>query len=131
MENLLVVGIGGFLGANARYLMTLWIGDALPQPWGNLPLGTLAVNALGSFGLALFGLWFAGKAGLSPQVRLLMGAGFFGAFTTFSTFASESVALLQSQGSLTFLLNIILNNGICLAGVILGLALGSRLFAAA
>ncbi len=128
MENLIYVGIGGFLGANARYALSLWTNESLAPRWGAFPYGTLLVNVLGSFGLALFGLWFSARAGLSPQLRLLAGAGFFGAFTTFSAFANESVALLQAGGGLSFVLNIVLTNAGCLLGAGLGLMLGQRLF---
>lgn len=131
MDTLIYVGLGGFLGANARYLLTIWADELMQARWGLFPFGTLAVNILGSFGLALFGTWFAARTGLSPQFRLLVGAGFFGAFTTFSTFANESFSLWESQGTAAFLLNIALNNGLCLAGVVFGILFGQRLFAGA
>ena len=127
MDALLYVGIGGFLGASARYLMTLWTDSLLMPHWGDFPFGTLAVNLLGSFGLALFSAWFASRAGLPAPLRLLVGTGFFGAFTTFATFASDSISLLQQGGWLPFALNILLNNGLCLAGVGLGLLAAQHL----
>lgn len=129
MDSLLYVGIGGFFGANARYLMTLWLDGAVRDYWPAFPYGTLLVNVLGSFGLALAGVWFAERGGLSPQFRLLVGVGFFGAFTTFSTFASQSLSLLENSNLAAFLFNILLNNGICILSVALGLALGQRWFA--
>lgn len=131
MDALFFVGIGGFLGANARYWMTAWTDSILAPRWGSFPFGTLAVNLLGSFGLALFGAWIGSRAGLSPQLRLLVGAGFFGAFTTFSTFANESMTLLEKGGLGPFLLNVMLNNGLCLLGVAAGLAAARRLLGAA
>ena len=130
MDNIIYVGIGGFLGANARYFLSLWTDALLAPRWGSFPYGTLTVNVLGSFGLALFGVWFGARTGMSPQMRLLVGAGFFGAFTTFSTFANESVAILNDGVLGLPLLNIILNNGFCLLGVVAGLTLGRRLFGA-
>ncbi len=131
MDTLIYVGLGGFFGANARYLLTNWADGLMQARWGDFPFGTLLVNLLGSFALALFGTWLAARSGLSPQLRLLVGAGFFGAFTTFSTFANESFSLWQSQGTSAFLLNVALNNGLCLAGVVFGLLLGQRFFASA
>ena len=128
MESLIYVGIGGFLGANARHLLTLWTNDMLAPRWGHFPYGTLLVNVIGSFGLAFFGVWLSARTGMSPQLRLLVGAGFFGAFTTFSTFANESVSLMQGGETALLLLNLLLNNGFCLLGVALGLILGHRLF---
>lgn len=128
MESLIYVGIGGFFGANARYVLSLWVDDVLALRWAPFPYGTLLVNVIGSFGLALFGLWFSARAGMSPQLRLLIGAGFFGAFTTFSTFANDSVSLARDSETALAILNLLLNNGCCLLGVALGLFLGHRFF---
>lgn len=131
MESLLYVGVGGFFGANARYLLTLGTNHLLTPLTGIFPYGTLLVNVLGSLGLALFGVWLGARVGLSPQLRLLIGSGFFGAFTTFSAFANESYALAQEGKIALLLLNGILNYGLCLLAVALGILLGGRLFGAA
>ena len=127
MEKLLYIGVGGFLGANARYLLSLCVKDFLTPRFGAFPYGTLVVNLLGSFGLALFGAWISARLGLPMQLRLLIGVGFFGAFTTFSTFATESLDLANSAGLAPMLLNLLLNNLGCLLGAALGLWLGQRL----
>ena len=131
MDSFFYIGLGGFLGANARYFLTQWAQSYFIPRWGAFPYGTLLVNVLGSFGLALLAVWFSARAGLSPQLRLLLGAGFFGAFTTFSTFANESVALLDESGPPLFLLNLLLNNGLCLLGVAAGLFIGKRILGVA
>ena len=128
MESLVYVGIGGFFGANARYLLSLWTDNFLVPRWGPFPYGTLMVNVIGSFGLALFSAWFSARTGMSPQLRLLVGAGFFGAFTTFSTFANESITLMDGGATASLLLNVLLNNGCCLLGVGLGLFVGHKMF---
>lgn len=129
MDSLIYVGLGGFFGANARYALSLWVNDYLTPRWGAFPYGTFLVNVIGSFGLALFGVWFGARTGMTPALRLLVGAGFFGAFTTFSTFANESIVLLQEGDWTLLLLNLLLNNGGCLLGVVIGLFIGQRLFA--
>ena len=131
MENLIYVGAGGFLGAVARYLMSQGADALLAPRLGSFPYGTLTVNILGSFGLALFALWFSVRAGMPPQMRLFVGAGFFGAFTTFSTFANDSLSLYAGGAANLSMLNLLLNNGLCLLAAALGLSLGQRLFGAA
>ena len=78
------VAVGGAAGAAARFAVTLWLAHRLGGP---LPWGTLAVNVLGSFVLGVV-VGFAP----SPSVRALLGTGFCGGFTTFSTFAVETLA---------------------------------------
>ena len=130
MDSLIYVGLGGFLGANARYLLSLWTNDLLVPRWGVFPYGTLVVNVLGSFGLAVLGVWVSARTGMSPHMRLFIGSGFFGAFTTFSTFANESVTIFSDGSIALLLLNLLLNNGLCLLAVAIGLFFGHRLFGA-
>jgi len=90
---LIIIGAGGFLGAVARYLVSGWV-SALD---GSLfPLGTLAVNLIGSFLLGFFYVLTTGKLALDPYWRLIIAVGFLGAFTTFSTFSYETVKLMES-----------------------------------
>lgn len=96
---LCTVFIGGTMGALARYeLITVW-----PTAINSFPLSTLFVNLLGAFllGTLLEALSRRGPdAGLLRTVRLLVGTGFMGAFTTYSTFAVEANQLVR-HGSLT------------------------------
>lgn len=89
---LLYIGLGGALGALARYGMAGWV---QAQSGGAFPWGTLWVNVSGCFllGLAL-GLLEATAA--PPRVREFVAIGILGAFTTFSTFSWEAVALLRA-----------------------------------
>lgn len=95
MMKMLVVGLGGFLGANARYLLGQWAA----QRWGTaFPYGTFLINISGSFVLGLFGT-LALRLAWNDNWRLLIAVGFVGAYTTFSTFEYETLQLL-SEGSL-------------------------------
>jgi len=86
----LVVGLGGFIGANARYLIGGWV----QQRWGpSFPLGTFVVNVTGSFILGLFAT-LALHLTWSEQWRLFIAIGFVGAYTTFSTFEYETLQLI-------------------------------------
>lgn len=88
---LLFVALGGALGATARWGLGGWV-----HAWAGaaLPWGTLAVNLLGSFLLG-FSFRYLEAVAVSPNLRILVTVGFLGAFTTFSTFSYETVALLQ------------------------------------
>lgn len=89
---LFVVALGGALGALARYAVAGWVQTGLGVAF---PAGTFAVNAAGSLLLGLFARLAEGWA-LAPETRALVAIGFLGAFTTFSTFSVEGLALLQA-----------------------------------
>lgn len=93
---ILYVFIGGCLGAYTRYAVSLY----LPASDSGWPTATLVVNLLGSFllGFLLEGLYRLGSdRGARRIIRLLVGTGFMGAFTTYSSFASDIFTLLQHQ----------------------------------
>lgn len=124
METLLIIGLGGFIGANARYLVSTW---AVKQFGSAFPWGTLLINFTGSCLLGVFLTWAASRATLDPRVRLFVAVGFFGAYTTFSTFANESLALLQAGNWIAAVSNVLGTNLVCILGAMVGVALGARL----
>ncbi len=92
LRNILVIGMGGFLGAVSRYGVAVWIG----QRWGrSFPLGTFVINVSGSFLIGLLMPLLTERFIVNPQWRLLLVVGFLGAYTTFSTFEYETGALLK------------------------------------
>ena len=106
ISNYLIIGLGGFFGAVARYMVALWIG----QRWGRIfPLGTFAVNVSGSFLISLLMSLFAEKYMVNPQVRLFLVVGFIGAYTTFSTFEYETGNLVKDGEWSIALANVILS----------------------
>jgi CrcB protein len=100
----LLVGLGGFLGANARYLVAHWIGLRYGT---SFPYGTLVINVSGSFVIGLFLVLVTERFLIHPTWRLFFSVGFLGAYTTFSTFSFESLALMQNGFWLLSLLNIV------------------------
>ena|SRR5918993_76271 len=118
MQAFLLVGLGGALGSMARY------GIALAIPSSVFPYATLVVNVIGCFCIGMAMPAAARIEALSPELRLLIGVGFLGGFTTFSAFGNETVALLRSGGELA-LLNVAVNVGLGLAAVGLGRAVAS------
>lgn len=106
MIDCLIVGLGGFIGAVARYVIALWIG----QKWGSsFPLGTFVINVSGSFFIGLLMALFTERFMVNPQWRLLLVVGFLGAYTTFSTFEYETGALLKDGEWLISSVNVILS----------------------
>ncbi|HLK56738.1 MAG TPA: fluoride efflux transporter CrcB [Chthonomonadaceae bacterium] len=99
----LVVGLGGFIGANARYILGLWAA----QKWGTqFPYGTFIINITGSFILGLFAT-LALRFAWNDNWRLLIAIGFVGAYTTFSTFEYETLQLVEQGTWLRAGLNIL------------------------
>ena len=120
----LVIGLGGFLGANARYLVAGWVARLLGL---GFPYGTLMINVSGSFLLGLLmGLWQHHPLGFL-QPRLFLAVGFLGAYTTFSTFTYE-ILQLALEGQL-FLVLVYLFGSVLLGmvAVLLGFVLGGLL----
>ncbi len=106
-SEILLVGAGGLIGAPSRYLVS----GAIPR-LKEMPIGTLAVNTMGSFVLA--SLTFSTVSG---SLVYFLSIGMLGSFTTFSTFAYESFRLLDEGETTYSLLNIVLNVVLCLTGV--------------
>lgn len=106
MANILIIGIGGFVGAVTRYGMAVWIG----QRWGrSFPFGTFVINITGSFLIGLLMTLMTERIIENPQWRLLLVVGFLGAYTTFSTFEYETGALLKDGEWLYASLNVVLS----------------------
>jgi CrcB protein len=120
MRTYLLIVVGGVVGANARYLVSQW---AARRWTAGFPVGTLLVNVVGSFVLGLLSpLVAAGSAG-GADARLLVGTGFCGAFTTFSTFAYEAVALARGGRRRPAALNVGGTVALCLGAAGLGVLL--------
>ncbi|KIL41175.1 hypothetical protein SD70_09120 [Gordoniibacillus kamchatkensis] len=110
---LLLVAAGGFAGAIVRYRLSQAIAKRFPSP---LPYGTLTINATGSL---LLGIIAGGHA---PQwLALLLGTGFMGAYTTFSTFKLESVRLGRQRTWGYFALYMVSSYGLGLIAAAFGL----------
>ena len=82
-----LVGLAGALGAPSRYALEWWVRTRRPTI---TPLGTLIVNVTGSLALGVV-VGLALAHGLDPDLRTVVGTGFLGAYTTFSTYAYETV----------------------------------------
>lgn len=127
MFNLLLVAAGGALGAGARHLVS---GLFLRQFGSAWPWGTLFINVTGSLllGLLVGVLAFRGGEG-QAQLRLLLGTGVLGGFTTFSAYSLETVQLIERGRVGSALVYAFGSVALGVAGVFAGLWLARRLFA--
>jgi len=115
----LLVGVGSFVGGNARYIAARWVGEMIDA---RFPLGIFLINVSGSFLLGLIGGLIAQRAiPNADAVRLALGVGFCGGFTTFSTFEFETHGLLEDGVWLTAVMDVVLSVFAGLLAVRLGL----------
>ncbi len=122
--SLLLIGLGGALGAVSRYLVQGWVQDFVG---GRFPWGTFAVNISGSF---LLGVVFAlamDRAILTPEVRVPLMVGFIGSYTTFSTLMLESWTLVEEGDIVRMLGNLVGSVLVGMVAVVAGLAIGRLL----
>jgi CrcB protein len=117
----LLVGLGGFIGANARFVAARLVGALFETKF---PLGTFVINVSGSFLLGVLGTLVAQRmVPNSEAMRLALGVGFLGAFTTFSTFEFETHALIEDGSWITATANMFASLFIGLLAVRAGIVL--------
>lgn len=119
--NYLIIGLGGFLGANARYLVGGWAADRFGAAF---PYGTMLINVSGSFVIGLFLTAITERFVAPPSLRLFFAIGFLGAYTTFSTFSFESLALIQERSYLAAAANMVGSVALSVLAVTLGVLIG-------
>jgi fluoride exporter len=120
----LLVAVGGALGSMARY----WVGGLAPRLFGEgFPYGTLVVNLVGSFLIALVMGVSLNSTLIPVNLRIFLATGVIGGFTTYSAFNYETLALLQQRLWLTGGLNIAATLLGCLVSGFLGFALARLL----
>lgn len=119
LRDVLLAGAGGFAGSALRFAVSYAMAS-VAAGWG-FPIGTLLVNALGSFAIGL--LWTALPAG---GWQVLAVAGFCGGFTTFSTFSLESLRMLRNGETAVALGYMIASAVICVLLAWAGMAVAER-----
>jgi CrcB protein len=128
----IILAIGGALGTNARYWLGYWLGEAswrAHSEWlSAFPLGTFVINVTGSFVLGLVGVVFLQKMPDHRHWFLLLGTGFCGGYTTFSTFEWETLQLLNTKSYGLAAANVFGSVAIGFLGVWLGAVLGELIY---
>ena len=117
MMNIVFVGLGGFIGASTRYLISLYASKLFTS---KIPIGTLTVNILGSLIIGIVMELTLKTSLISPHMKLFLTTGFLGGLTTFSTFSYENMKLKEKGELLLAIFNIALNLLLSLGGAILG-----------
>jgi CrcB protein len=120
VKDVLAISVAAIVGANLRYFLS----RLAAREFGPVfPVGTLLINILGSFIVGFFVIWTTERALLDPRWRLLVVVGFCGSFTTFSSYAFESMAYFEQGQWGLMLTNIVGSNLLCLAAALGGIAL--------
>jgi len=120
VQELLIISLGAIVGANARFLISRFAAKVLGPIF---PYGTLFINVSGSLIVGFFMIWATERVLLDPRWRLLVVVGFCGAFTTFSSYAFETMAYFEQGQWLLLCTNILTNNLLCLLAALAGMAL--------
>ena len=111
VKDILVISLGAIFGANARYFLSRYAAKILGPVF---PYGTLIINVLGSLIVGFFVIWTTERVLVNPRWRSLVVVGFCGAFTTFSSYAFETMAYFEQGQWLLMVTNFISNNALCL-----------------
>jgi CrcB protein len=120
VKEVVTISLGAIFGANARYFLSRYAAKILGSMF---PYGTLIINVLGSLIVGFFIIWTTERVLVNPRWRLLVVVGFCGAFTTFSSYAFETMAYFEQGQWLLMLINFVSNNALCLIAALAGMAL--------
>jgi CrcB protein len=127
MDRFFWVCLAGAAGTGARYLVGVWAAERFGF---SFPYGTLIVNVVGCFLIALVMHLALSTAAFPPNLRFALATGFIGGLTTYSSFNYETTKLLRDGAWLAAGLNFGITTVACFAAGLLGLLLGQRLLGA-
>jgi len=120
VRDFVIVSIGAIVGANARWVISRYAARLLGPVF---PYGTLIINIAGSLIVGFFIIWTSERVLVDPRWRLLIVVGFCGAFTTFSSYAFETMAYFEQGQWALMVANVLSNNLLCLGAVLAGMVL--------
>jgi len=120
VKNFLVISVAAVVGANLRFFLSRLAAKEFGPVF---PAGTLIINIVGSFIVGFFVIWTSERVLLDPRWRLLVVVGFCGSFTTFSSYAFETMSYFEQGQWGLMMTNVLSNNLLCLGGALAGMAL--------
>ena len=124
MSIYIAVAVGGSLGAVSRY----WVSTTTYQWLGqNFPYGTLGVNLLGSLAMGFLSVLLVHRLQVSDEIRIGLLAGFLGSFTTFSTFAMDTLHLAANDAVIKAIVYTLVSVILCILGAWAGLAAAKQM----
>lgn len=118
------LGLAGAAGTLARYGLSGLVGRSIGTTF---PWGTATVNILGCLFFGFLWAFIENKLPVGGQLRMILFVGFFGAFTTFSTFAFETCRLLEDSQWLWAAGNLLLQTVVCIVALMAGMKFGKLL----
>ena len=123
LPQIFAIMLGGALGATLRYLVSNGVYNLLGR---DFPYGTLVVNILGSFLMGVLSVILLERCEVDSLLKLAILVGFLGAFTTFSTFSMETLALINKGALSHALLNMLTSVIVCIFAVWLGMLIAKQ-----
>jgi CrcB protein len=120
LQTILLISLGAIIGANLRYFVAQYVARLIPS---SFPYGTLVINISASFILGFFLIWATERVLVDPRWRILVATGICATYSTYSSYAFETFALVEKGAWLTAGMNILATNMVCFVAVALGAAL--------
>jgi fluoride exporter len=118
MERVLLIGVGGFLGSIARFLLGTGVRRIVPE--SEFPYGTLVVNIVGCALIGVVGALADARGVISEDARAFLIVGLLGGFTTFSAFAYDTLLLLRAGAGMKAGANVFFHLAVCMLAVTAG-----------
>ena len=116
----LAVALGGALGTVGRYFVSGVVANAFGETF---PWGTLIINITASFILGFFLVWTTERVLIDPRWRIFVAVGFCATYSTYSSYAFETFALVENGQFWLAAMNFLLTNVVCFVAVVAGAVL--------
>jgi CrcB protein len=124
LQTVLLISIGAILGANLRYFVAQYVSKLIPS---SFPYGTLIINITASFILGFFLVWTSERVLVDPRWRIFVAVGFCATYSTYSSYAFETFALVENGQFWLAAMNFLVTNVVCFVAVVAGAALARGL----